>query len=141
VASRSLIVTPALSNWLAGRRADLFLAQLWQSRSLAEVPALAGNRAFAALARRATEAADKAHRQDEGNLAVAGGLTEYLTRVLNNAVHREAAAAEHGLTVLASAGSAAPCIGLFGALWGIYHALVQIGMSGRNLSPETFTCC
>jgi biopolymer transport protein ExbB len=61
--------------------------------------------------------------------------------VLNNAVHREAAAAEHWLTVLASAGSAAPCIGLFGTLWGICRALVQIGMSGRNLSPEPCTCC
>ena len=32
----------------------------------------------------------------------------------------------------ASAGSAAPYIGLFGTVWGIYHALVQIGMSGQG---------
>ncbi len=68
----------------------------------------------------------------EQNLVLAGGMAEYLTSVLNNAVDREAAESEQGLTVLASAGSAAPYIGLFGTVWGIYHALVQIGMSGQG---------
>ncbi len=40
--------------------------------------------------------------------------------------------AAYGLTILATAGSAAPYIGLFGTVWGIYHALVQIGMSGQG---------
>jgi hypothetical protein len=48
VASWYRIVTRALSNWLAGRRAEIFLAQFWQSCSLAEVSALAGNHPFAA---------------------------------------------------------------------------------------------
>ena len=34
--------------------------------------------------------------------------------------------------MIASAGSAAPYIGLFGTVWGIYHALVQIGLSGQG---------
>ena len=33
---------------------------------------------------------------------------------------------------MASAGSAAPYVGLFGTVWGIYHALVQIGLSGQG---------
>jgi hypothetical protein len=52
--------------------------------------------------------------------------------VLRNGIEQESAAAEHGLTVLASAGSAAPYVGLFGTVWGIYHALVQIGLSGQG---------
>jgi hypothetical protein len=48
MASWNLSVTRALSNCLAGRRAEIFLAQFWQSRSLAEVSALVGNHAFAA---------------------------------------------------------------------------------------------
>jgi len=132
VASWYLILTRALANWLAMRRAEAFLSRFWQSRTLADVAALPEDNAFAAMTRRAGEAAEEARRQGEVNLAVAGGLAEYLTRVLHNEVDREAAQVEHGLTVLASAGSAAPYIGLFGTVWGIYHALVQIGMSGQG---------
>ena len=38
---------------------------------------------------------------------------------------------ESGLTVLASISSSAPFIGLFGTVWGIYHALINIGHSGQ----------
>ncbi|MDP2168943.1 MAG: MotA/TolQ/ExbB proton channel family protein [Rhodocyclaceae bacterium] len=132
VASWYLIVTRTLANWLAGRRAAAFLHRFWQAGSLVEVADSLQNHpdnAFAVLVDEALQAQANADRE---NLAVAGGMAEYLTRTLNNAVDREAAAAEHGLTVLASAGSAAPYIGLFGTVWGIYHALVQIGMSGQG---------
>jgi len=132
VASWYLIFTRALSNWLTRRRADAFLERFWKARSLADVTGIPADNAFALLARRATEAANDGRRQGPEDLAVAGGLTEYITRVLNNEVDQQAAAAEHGLTVLASAGSAAPYIGLIGTVWSIYHALVQIGMSGQG---------
>lgn len=38
---------------------------------------------------------------------------------------------DHGLTILASIGSAAPFIGLFGTVWGIYHALSDIASQGN----------
>jgi biopolymer transport protein ExbB len=38
---------------------------------------------------------------------------------------------QNGLAVLATVGSTAPFVGLFGTVWGIYHALVKIGMSGQ----------
>ena len=38
---------------------------------------------------------------------------------------------ESGLTVLASVGSVSPFVGLFGTVWGIYHALASISMSGQ----------
>jgi len=132
VASWYLILTRALSNWLAQRRADAFVARFWKAASVDEVarslPAQSDN-AFAVLVDVALKTRANGGEQ---NLAAAGGMAEYLTRVLNNAVDREAAESEHGLTVLASAGSAAPYIGLFGTVWGIYHALVQIGMSGQG---------
>ena len=34
--------------------------------------------------------------------------------------------------MLASVGSSAPFVGLFGTVWGVYHALVSIGMSGQS---------
>jgi biopolymer transport protein ExbB len=36
-----------------------------------------------------------------------------------------------GLTILASIGSTAPFVGLFGTVWGIYHALIGIGHTGQ----------
>ena len=38
---------------------------------------------------------------------------------------------ESGLTLLATTGATAPFVGLFGTVWGIYHALVAIGISGQ----------
>jgi biopolymer transport protein ExbB len=132
VASWYLIVTRALANWLARRRADAFVARFWQAGSLDEVSGALPGRADNAFAVLVEETLKARANGGEKNLAVAGGMGEYLTRTLNNAVDREAAESEHGLTVLASAGSAAPYIGLFGTVWGIYHALVQIGLSGQG---------
>ena len=132
VASWYLIVTRALANTLAQRRAEDFLQRFWQAGSLGEVRSAPADNAFARLMQRATEAAAEGERQGAHSLAMAGGLAEYLTRVLNNEVDQEAARVEYGLTILATAGSAAPYVGLFGTVWGIYHALVQIGMSGQG---------
>jgi len=133
LASWYLIFTRTLANWLARRRADAFVTRFWQAASLDAVAdmlrAQKPDNAFAVLVEAALQAQANG---GEKNLAAAGGIGEYLTRTLNNAVDREAAESEHGLTVLASAGSAAPYIGLFGTVWGIYHALVQIGMSGQG---------
>ncbi|HOI50985.1 MAG TPA: MotA/TolQ/ExbB proton channel family protein [Azonexus sp.] len=135
VASWYLIVTKWLANYLAQRQASAFLARFWQGGSRSGLGQRLRNEkidnAFARLALNAIEAAEEAAAGDD-NLATAGGLAEYLTRTLNNTIDQEAALSEHGLTVLASAGSAAPYIGLFGTVWGIYHALVQIGLSGQG---------
>jgi biopolymer transport protein ExbB len=56
---------------------------------------------------------------------------EFLDRSLRSAVEREMGRLETGLTVLASVGSTAPFIGLFGTVWGIFHALVRIGATGE----------
>jgi biopolymer transport protein ExbB len=135
VASWYLIFTKAAQDVLTRRRGQAFLKRFWQSESIDEAASLLAtgtpDNAFAALASEACSAARKS-RSGKQSLAAAGGLNEYLTRVLRNEIDQETARAEHGLTVLASAGSAAPYVGLFGTVWGIYHALVQIGMSGQG---------
>jgi biopolymer transport protein ExbB len=40
--------------------------------------------------------------------------------------------AEAGMTLLASVGATAPFVGLFGTVWGVYNALVSIGMTGQG---------
>lgn len=136
VASWYLIVTKALRNVMAQRRAAAFLQRFWNASSLGEVGdtlrARPVDNAFADLALGALRALNECEKQGMQKLTVAGGMAELLTRVLRTGIDQEAARAEHGLTVLASAGSAAPYIGLFGTVWGIYHALVNIGLSGQG---------
>jgi biopolymer transport protein ExbB len=133
VASWYLIFTRALANTLAQRRADVFVKQFWQAPTLEQAAKALRQRpadnAFAELVQKSLNAMADSHHD---SLAVAGGMAEYLTRTLGNEVDREAAQSDYGLTVLASAGSAAPYVGLFGTVWGIYHALVQIGISGQG---------
>jgi biopolymer transport protein ExbB len=56
---------------------------------------------------------------------------EWISRTLRNAIDDSAARLQSGLAVLASVGSTAPFVGLFGTVWGIYHALLVIGASGQ----------
>ncbi len=65
---------------------------------------------------------------------VAGTLhrAEFLDRALRAAINREMERLETGLTFLATVGSTAPFVGLFGTVWGIFHALVRIGASGET---------
>ena len=64
------------------------------------------------------------HAGDEGH------LDSQLTRRLRDALHRGLAHLQFGQVLLASIGSTAPFIGLFGTVWGIYHALVGIAAAG-----------
>lgn len=135
LASWYLIITKQLQNLQSQRRSRAFLVDFWRAEAFdkAELPeeGSAADNAFARLVRVAAKAAHK-DRQGKQSLAAAGGLNEYLTRVLRNDIEQETARAEHGLTLLASAGSSAPYIGLFGTVWGIYHALVAIGLAGQG---------
>ncbi len=58
-------------------------------------------------------------------------LSEWVTRSLRNSMDDIGARMQSGLAVLASVGSTAPFVGLFGTVWGIYHALLAIGLNGQ----------
>jgi len=65
-----------------------------------------------------------------GTLATHGEPGSQLTRRLRDALHAGLARLQTGQTLLASIGSTAPFIGLFGTVWGIYHALLSISGAG-----------
>jgi biopolymer transport protein ExbB len=65
-----------------------------------------------------------------GTLEHSAHLDSQLTRRLRDALHRGLAHMQFGQVLLASIGSTAPFIGLFGTVWGIYHALVAIAAAG-----------
>jgi len=65
-----------------------------------------------------------------GTLAAGGQAASQLTRRLRDALHGVLDQLQFGQVMLASIGSTAPFIGLFGTVWGIYHALVGISVAG-----------
>jgi biopolymer transport protein ExbB len=66
-----------------------------------------------------------------GTLETRAHLDSQLTRRLRDALHRGLAHLQFGQVLLASVGSTAPFVGLFGTVWGIYHALLAIGEAGN----------
>ena len=58
-----------------------------------------------------------------GTLETQPALQSQLTRRLREALHRSLAQLQFGQVVLASVGATAPFVGLFGTVWGIFHAL------------------
>ncbi|MBI4989164.1 MAG: MotA/TolQ/ExbB proton channel family protein [Rhodocyclales bacterium] len=84
--------------------------------------------------RLAAAAAGAAQRLDAREpLRLADGLDrgDALTRALRRALVDSRSRLERGLTLLASIGATAPFVGLFGTVWGIYHALVAISVTGQ----------
>ena len=65
-----------------------------------------------------------------GTLESRGHVDSQLTRRLRDALHGVLGHLQFGQVLLASIGSTAPFIGLFGTVWGIYHALLSISVAG-----------
>lgn len=58
-------------------------------------------------------------------------LPEWLALQLQRSVERVSSQLQNGLSLLATVGSCSPFVGLFGTVWGIYHALIAIGLAGQ----------
>jgi len=71
------------------------------------------------------------HRNTKVQLHDTLDASDWITRCLRNAIDDNTARLQSGLAVLASVGSTAPFVGLFGTVWGIYHALLGIGAAGQ----------
>ncbi|MFT3664008.1 MotA/TolQ/ExbB proton channel family protein [Piscinibacter sp.] len=117
--------------WLLRRvRRDIARAvpAFWAATTLAD-----GQRALSAFDREDTLvpllAAATAQARG-GTLESRGQLASQLTRRLRDALHAVLAQLQFGQVLLASIGSTAPFIGLFGTVWGIYHALAAISAAG-----------
>lgn len=85
---------------------------------------------FIELARAGQQAASH-HRDARPQLQDALDVSDWISRALRNSIDDSTAKLQGGMVVLASVGSTAPFVGLFGTVWGIYHALLGIGASGQ----------
>jgi len=113
-----------------------FLDAFWSATSVqalaAHVDREAPREPYSRLAAHALQAARHPPRPLACASEEGGTHAEFLTRAMRRVIDEETARCESGLTTLASIGSTAPFVGLFGTVWGVYHALVNIGMSGQG---------
>jgi biopolymer transport protein ExbB len=131
-----LILSKSIQSLVLKRRTARFLQTFWDAPSLDSVASQLEQQhpdePFSHLAWHGIVAV-RHHQQHGGKkLDEAGTTADFLTRAMRRVIDEETARIESGLTVLASIGSTAPFVGLFGTVWGVYHALVAIGLSGQG---------
>jgi biopolymer transport protein ExbB len=137
-----LLLVMSLSSWMVIiikaldlRRFSVQARQtesFWHSADFADGLAKLGNDSsnpFRSLALEGREAT--AHHHAQPQLHDSLDVSEWLTRSLRNSIDESTARLQGGLAVLASVGSTAPFVGLFGTVWGIYHALLSISAAGQ----------
>ncbi len=110
---------------------QFFLGEFWSARdwNKAEGVASQGIGDVAQLAQ-AGFIELKALKSDRQDLMHTGAPQEILERQLRQQLENIKRYHERGLAELATIGSTAPFVGLFGTVWGIMHALQNIGLSG-----------
>jgi biopolymer transport protein ExbB len=100
----------------------------WKASSVkAGVGALEEGSAFRYLAEQGIKAAD----HHEGTMVESIDKHTWIGMSVERAVNNIRSRLSDGMAVLATVGSTAPFVGLFGTTWGIYDALVKIGLSGQ----------
>ena len=130
------IVINFFKNMRLRRNSDRVISTFWETsnaqdaiRFMEEQPR---SEPFSKIALDAAQAAAHHQRNEGSRLVESLNRSEFVDRALRQAVTRESMALESGLTLLASVGSTAPFVGLLGTVWGIYHALIALGMSGES---------
>ena len=128
-----LILAKAV-DWWSMRRAAKALGAFWSATSVAEGIAILrqadDNSPYAQLATQAN-CCNNDCEAATGRLASRFDPAEQMERALRQQLSTAQASMENGLTLLATTGATAPFVGLLGTVWGIYHALVAIGLSGQ----------
>ena len=122
-----VIITKFLEQSKVAKFAAAAQATFWKASSLRQgADGLAEDSPFRFIAEKGLESANK-HTGLLGAVDFNTWTTQNIQRAIGNVQSRM----QDGLAVLATVGSTSPFVGLFGTVWGIYNALVKIGMSGQ----------
>ena len=138
-----LLLAMSLASWfvivhkamavLRTRRLAARVEGFWHAPDLAEGLSRLGDARANPFRQLAAEGRDAAahHRATQAQLHDTLDASEWISRALRNSMDQTTARLQAGLAILASVGSTAPFVGLFGTVWGIYHALMSIGSAGQ----------
>lgn len=137
VVSWYLIVTKGIHIVRSGMQSERFLKIFWDAPNLEAVAQEISNTGtpepFSHLLHHGFTAVDQFNRRNQkSSLVDAGAPDEMLIRALRRAIEEDKARLEFGQSFLATVASSAPFVGLLGTVWGIYHALMAIGMAGQG---------
>jgi len=134
-----ILVLMSLFSWY------IILLKIWDQRKLQQSAKLAEQKFWTATSikdaidrlpkgdtfRAIAEDGVRATSHHEGRLTDRIDFHEWVTMSLQRSADSVNSNLQAGLAFLATVGSTAPFVGLFGTVWGIYHALVAIGVSGQ----------
>ena len=127
VGSWYIMVVKLLEQSKMGRHARTVDAKFWSSPTVSDGAAgLEKNSAYRFIAEAGARATT-----DHAGLKSHIPMNEWIPMSITSAVDRVHANTQGGLAFLATVGSTSPFVGLFGTVWGIYHALTAIGISGQ----------
>ncbi|MDD9725632.1 protein TolQ [Roseovarius sp. SK2] len=122
----SIIIQKTITYRKARAEAERFDRRFWSGEPLDELfdeigpdPAGQSERVFAA----GMSEWRRSHRTDGALIA---GATARIDRSMDVAIVKESEKLQSGLTILASIGSVSPFVGLFGTVWGIMNAFIEI---------------
>ncbi len=133
IASWVIILSRAWGLWkikpLSQELPKFWRASSWQSAI--DQLSLRESNPFFAIANRANEViTERASSSGAQPIQHEVSQEDWLARSLKSELESSIVRLQRGLAFLASTGATAPFIGLFGTVWGIYHALMSIGASG-----------
>jgi biopolymer transport protein ExbB len=122
-----IIITKVYEQYRMGRQARAAEKRFWSAPSVRQgAESLKKGSPYRFIAESGLEATTK-HTGLLGNVDLNTWITMSIQRAIDNVQSRT----QDGLAFLATVGSTAPFVGLFGTVWGIYHALTAIGIAGQ----------
>jgi biopolymer transport protein ExbB len=128
IGSWYIMITKLLDQMKIFRQSKETNQKFWKAPSIAAGSAqLKDGSPFRFIA----ETGTKATQHHDGALLEQIDLSTWVTMQIQRAVDKVQSRLQDGLSFLATVGSTAPFIGLFGTVWGIYNALTNIGMTGN----------
>jgi biopolymer transport protein ExbB len=126
-ASWYVIFTKLFEQFKLGRQARAANKTFWNSGALPQaIDTLHKRSAFYFIARSGVDATER-HQGLLGHI----DLNTWVSISIQRAIESVQSRLQDGLALLATVGSTAPFVGLFGTVWGIYHALTAIGIAGQ----------
>ncbi|WVN42458.1 MotA/TolQ/ExbB proton channel family protein [beta proteobacterium MWH-UniP1] len=137
VISWTLIISKGRLSQRLRKSAATIAASFWQSKSMDDgLAAIRSAEPAPLFSDLAQTAIDLQKASASGTLDGQSTLEDRITRALRRSLHASTTVLESGLVVLASIGATAPFVGLFGTVWSIYHALINISGSGQIMIEQ-----